>query len=111
MTAGLREGEPATHSRLGRRLATCPRRVISQYWSHEAPRRAPRGQHLEPGQGLLPEARAEEDRPRRVLPRRGAVRAQSRPAAADADAPPPRRRRGAVLLPETPPAEQPRPPT
>src|SRR4029453_4835117 len=89
MTAGLREGEPATHSRLGRRLATCPRRVISQYWSHEAPRRAARGQHLEPGQGLLPEARAEEDRPRRVLPRRGAVRAQSRPAAAEAEPPPP----------------------
>ncbi len=67
---------------------------------HEAPHRQARGERLEPGQGLLPEARADEDRPRRVLPRRRGLRAQPRPAPAHADVALPRRRGGVVLLPE-----------
>ena len=69
--------------------------------------RPARGQRLEPGQGLLPEAKAEEDRPRQVLPRRRASRPEPRAAAADADAALPGRRGGVVLLPEAGSGESP----
>ena len=89
----IERGSRRPHSRLRECLDTCPRRVISRYWSHEAQSRAQRGQRLEPGQGLLPEARAEEDRPRRVLRRRRAVRpAAPAPAPLPHEAVPERRR-------------------
>ena len=61
--------------------------------------RQPRGQVLEPGQGVLPGARPDEGRPRALLPRRRAVSAPPRPQPADADAPLPGRRRRLSLLP------------
>ena len=70
-----------------------PPKGDSRYWSHEAEGRAQRGQRLESGQGLLPRARAEEDRPRRVLRRCRAVRpAAPSPASLPHEALPERRR-------------------
>src|SRR5205085_12500556 len=69
--------------------------------------RPPRSRDLEPGQALLPGARADEGRPRLLLPRPGRMRPPPPPPPAVPHEAVPERSRGRVLPPEAGPGNPP----